>query len=38
LVERLRSGVPLNVADRSTFYGGDERGYLDYPTAEQVHS
>jgi N-ethylmaleimide reductase len=32
LVERLRSGAPLNVADRSTFYGGGERGYLDYPT------
>lgn len=32
LVARLRSGAPLNAADRSTFYGGDERGYLDYPT------
>ncbi|PSL03690.1 N-ethylmaleimide reductase [Haloactinopolyspora alba] len=32
LVERLRHGAPLNTPDRSTFYGGDERGYLDYPT------
>ena len=38
LVERLRIDAPLNTADRSTFYGGDERGYLDYPTMEQVHS
>jgi N-ethylmaleimide reductase len=32
LVARLQSGAPLNEADRSTFYGGDEREYLDYPT------
>lgn len=32
LVARLQSGAPLNVADRSTFYGGGEHGYLDYPT------
>jgi N-ethylmaleimide reductase len=31
LVERLKTGAPLNAADPSTFYGGDERGYLDYP-------
>ncbi len=31
LVARTRDGVPLNVPDRSTFYGGDERGYVDYP-------
>jgi N-ethylmaleimide reductase len=36
LVERLRAGAPLNVPDRTTFYGGDERGYLDYPTREQI--
>jgi N-ethylmaleimide reductase len=23
-------GAPLNNYDRSTFYGGDERGYTDY--------
>jgi N-ethylmaleimide reductase len=31
LVQRFRSGGPLNVPDRSTFYGGDHRGYTDYP-------
>jgi N-ethylmaleimide reductase len=32
LVERLRVCAPLNAPDPTTFYGGDERGYLDYPT------
>jgi N-ethylmaleimide reductase len=32
LPERLRRGLPLNRYDRSTFYGGDGRGYTDYPT------
>jgi N-ethylmaleimide reductase len=36
LVERLRSGAALNEADHSTFYGGDERGYLDYPTLQSA--
>jgi N-ethylmaleimide reductase len=31
LPERLRRRTPLNPADRATFYGGDERGYTDYP-------
>lgn len=30
LVERLRIGAPLKDADRSTWYGGDDTGYLDY--------
>ncbi|MBT2790146.1 alkene reductase [Paraburkholderia strydomiana] len=30
LPERLRVGAPLNRYDRSTFYGGDARGYTDY--------
>lgn len=34
LVERFAHNVPLNPYDRSTFYGGDERGYIDYPTRE----
>ncbi len=34
LPERLRRGLPLNRCDRPTFYGGDARGYTDYPTAE----
>ncbi len=32
LVERFRLGAPLNEPDRLTFYGGDARGYTDYPT------
>ena len=31
LVERLKIGAELNPADRLTFYGGDEKGYTDYP-------
>nr|WP_290224746.1 alkene reductase [Trichocoleus desertorum] len=31
LPERFAIDAPLNPADRSTFYGGDERGYIDYP-------
>ncbi|MDE2182105.1 MAG: alkene reductase [Alphaproteobacteria bacterium] len=33
LVERFRNGAPLNSWDASTFYGGDQKGYTDYPTA-----
>jgi len=32
LPERIRRNLPLNRYDRSTFYGGDGRGYIDYPT------
>ncbi len=32
LVQRVRSGAPLNEPDRSTFYGGGAAGYTDYPT------
>ncbi len=31
LPARLRAGSPLNAPDPDTFYGGDERGYTDYP-------
>lgn len=31
LVERLRRDAPLNTPDVATFYGGDARGYTDYP-------
>ncbi|SES17626.1 N-ethylmaleimide reductase [Tranquillimonas rosea] len=31
LPERFRRGAELNPQDRDTFYGGDERGYTDYP-------
>lgn len=36
LPERLARDAPLTEPDPSTFYGGDEHGYTDYPTlAEQ---
>ena len=31
LVERFQKNAPLNEPDKSTFYGGGERGYTDYP-------
>jgi N-ethylmaleimide reductase len=35
LVERLATDAPLNEPDSSTFYGGTEQGYTDYPTLAQ---
>jgi N-ethylmaleimide reductase len=32
LVKRFKLNAPLNEFDRSTFYGGNEKGYIDYPT------
>ncbi|MDE2056778.1 MAG: alkene reductase [Betaproteobacteria bacterium] len=32
LVERFAANAPLTPYDRSTFYGGTEKGYTDYPT------
>ena len=32
LVERWRTGVDLNEVDYATLYGGDAKGYTDYPT------
>ncbi|RMF61252.1 MAG: alkene reductase, partial [Calditrichaeota bacterium] len=32
LVQRFRVDAPLNPPDFATFYGGDEKGYIDYPT------
>ena len=32
LVRRYRDGLPLAKADPSTFYGGGEKGYTDYPS------
>lgn len=29
---RLRLGAKLNTPDHATFYGGTEKGYIDYPT------
>ena len=34
LVERIRRGARLNAPDPATYYGGDHRGYTDYPTLD----
>jgi N-ethylmaleimide reductase len=31
LPSRIQLGLPLNAYDRETFWGGDHRGYTDYP-------
>ena len=36
LPERFKKGAPLNEPDETTFYGGDERGYTDYPFLESA--
>lgn len=36
LVERLEKNLPFNTPDQSTFYGGGEKGYVDYPALEKV--
>lgn len=36
LPKRLELDAPLTDYDRASFYGGDEKGYTDYPTMEQV--
>jgi N-ethylmaleimide reductase len=36
LPERFAEGAALNPPDRATFYGGDHRGYTDYPTRDAV--
>ncbi len=37
-VQRLKAGAPFNQADRMTYFGGDARGYTDYPTLEAAVS
>ena len=34
LPERFRREAPLNAYHRPSFYGGDARGYTDYPALE----
>ncbi|MFP3874304.1 MAG: alkene reductase [Thiohalophilus sp.] len=36
LVRRFKEDLPLNEPDQSTFYGGDEKGYTDYPFYEEA--
>lgn len=38
LVARFAKGAELNTPDRSTFYGGEEKGYTDYPTLEKMEA
>jgi N-ethylmaleimide reductase len=33
---RLKLGLPLNLYDRKTFYGGGRKGYTDYPFYKQA--
>lgn len=34
LPKRFATHAPLNTPDQSTFYGGDDKGYIDYPRLE----
>jgi N-ethylmaleimide reductase len=36
LVQRLRDGLPLVDAPQETYYGGNEKGYSDWPTLADV--
>ncbi|NYF91472.1 alkene reductase [Tunturiibacter empetritectus] len=36
LVERIESDLKLSPYDRSTFYGGQEKGYTDYPPSSEA--
>jgi N-ethylmaleimide reductase len=36
LPERFRRGIPLNPYNRDAFWGGDERGYTDYPAHQDA--
>ncbi|MCX4150274.1 MULTISPECIES: alkene reductase [Paraburkholderia] len=36
LPRRIRQGATLTPYDRTTFYGGDARGYTDYPTLGEL--
>jgi N-ethylmaleimide reductase len=35
LVERYQQGTALNAPDQATFYGGDNHGYIDYPSLQE---
>lgn len=37
LPERYRRGADLNEPDQDTFYGGNEKGYTDYPFLDDRH-
>ncbi|ARV59938.1 alkene reductase [Nostocales cyanobacterium HT-58-2] len=37
LPQRIALNAPLNEADSTTFYGGGEKGYIDYPLLEEQY-
>ena len=37
-VARLKANAPMNTADRATFFGGDAKGYTDYPALDAAES
>jgi N-ethylmaleimide reductase len=38
LVERLRTGAPLNAVEKATLYGGGAKGYTDYPSLQKANA
>ena len=38
LPRRLKEGLPVNLPDEETFYNGDEHGYTDYPTWDELQN
>ena len=38
LVERFEQGAALNQPDQATFYGGDDKGYIDYPALNKEYA
>jgi len=38
LPDRFKLNTPLNQPDPATFYGGDEKGYIDYPALKQFQT
>lgn len=38
LPERFQHNAPLNEPDPDTFYAGGERGYIDYPTLQELQT
>jgi N-ethylmaleimide reductase len=35
---RFQKNAPLNTADPESFYGGGEKGYIDYPVLDYAHA
>ena len=38
LVQRFKTSAELNKPDQDTFYGGNEKGYTDYPALNQTEN